>query len=185
MWTARSFQSAVKLRWWPQGTQLQIYTVKREIFASSNFRGISRSISIREIKIRKIFSYFWKISVEELVAWMVSVCGCNLFARGKISNMLLSQNNLSLQTILLLIKWSMTDRIYSVSHWLIIFYCCIWRTWNCLRVFNRMFAFMLHSQYTLSCTHSLSQAKSYCLYRPHSSYEKFDKILMFGNWREW
>ena len=73
---------------------LQCHTVKREIFMSSDFCGISRSISSREI-----FSYFLKISVQELVANMVSVCGNNLFACGKISNMQLSQNNLSLHSI--------------------------------------------------------------------------------------
>ena len=48
---------------------------------------------------------------------MVAVCGSNLFACGKTSNMQLSQNNLSLQAIWLEINWSMTGPIYSVSPW--------------------------------------------------------------------
>ena len=47
-----------------------------------------------KIKIREIFSYFWKISVMELVAYMVAVCGSYLFACGKTNTMQLSQNNL-------------------------------------------------------------------------------------------
>ena len=72
---------------------------------------------------------------------MVAICGNYL------------ENNLSLQAIWLEFNWSMTDRIYSVSRWLIFFCCCIWHTCNCFLVslLNRMFAFMLHSEYTPSC----------------------------------
>ena len=63
--------------------------------------------------------YVWKISVEELVAYLVAVCGSYLFACGKTSNMQLAQNNLSLQAIWLEFNWIMTDPIYSVSRWLI------------------------------------------------------------------
>ena len=65
---------------------------RRPIFAE--FRGQDQSA---KIKIREIFSYFWKISVKELVAYMVAVCGSYLFACGKTSNMQLSQNKLPLQ----------------------------------------------------------------------------------------
>ena len=87
-----------------------------------------------KIKIHEIFSYFWKISVEELVEYMVADCGSYLFACGKTSNMQLSQNNLSLQAIWLEVSWSMTVLIYSVSRWLIFFCCCIWHTCNCVLV---------------------------------------------------
>ena len=66
---------------------------------------------------REIFSYFWKISVEELVAYMAAVCGSYLFACGKTSNIQLSRNNMSVQAIWLEVNWSMTDPIYSVSRW--------------------------------------------------------------------
>ena len=92
---------------WPTGLR---DTVKREIFALSNFRGISHSINLRKLKSAK---YFWKINVEELVMYMVAVYGSYLFACGKTSNMELSQSNLSLQAIWLEINWSMTDLIYS------------------------------------------------------------------------
>ena len=68
-----------------------------------------------KIKIREIFSYCWKISVEELVAYMVAVCCSYLFTCGKTNNMQLSQNNLSLQAIWLEVIWSMTDPIYSMT----------------------------------------------------------------------
>ena len=46
----------------------------------------------------------------------------------------------------------MNHPIYSMSHWLIFFCCCIWHTCNCFSfLLNRMFAFMLHSEYTTSC----------------------------------
>ena len=38
-----------------------------------------------------------------------------------------------------------------MSCWLIFFCCCIWHTCNCLvSLLNRMFAFILHSEYTTS-----------------------------------
>ena len=83
---------------------------------------------------------------------MVADCGSYLFACGKISNMQLSQNNLLLQAIWLEDNWSMTDPIYSVSHILIFFRCLFWHTCNCFSFFmNRMFAFILQSEYTTSC----------------------------------
>ena len=91
-------------------------TVKREIFASSNFHRILRYQSAK-IKICEIFFFFWKISVEELVAYMVAVCGSYLFACSKTSKMQLSQKNLPLQAIWLAVKWCMSDPIYSVSRW--------------------------------------------------------------------
>ena len=93
---------------------------------TGNFRVVqfSRNFAIcinpRKLKSVKYFPLF-----EELVAYMVEVCGSYLFACGKTSNMQLSQNNLSLQAIWLEVNWSMTDPIYSVSHWLIFFCCCI------------------------------------------------------------
>ena len=74
---------------------------------------------------------------------MVAVCGSYLFACGKTSNMQLSQTNkyMSLQAIWLDVNWSMTDPIYSVSRWLIFFYCCIWHTRNCFSIFFFFFFF--------------------------------------------
>ena len=83
---------------------------------------------------------------------MVAVCGSYLFACGKTSNVQSYQNNLSLQAIWLEVNWSMTDQIYSVSRWLIFFCCCIWHKLIVLvSLLNRMFAFMLHSEYTTCC----------------------------------
>ena len=46
----------------------------------------------------------------------------------------------------------MNHPIYSMSRWLIFFCCCIWHTFNCFSfLLNRMFAFMLHSEYITSC----------------------------------
>ena len=46
----------------------------------------------------------------------------------------------------------MTVPIYSVSRRLIFCCCCIWHTCNCFSsLLNRKFAFMLHSEYTMSC----------------------------------
>ena len=103
-----------------------VHTVKWEIFALSNFHRILRSVSIREI-----FSYFRKVSVDELVVYMVAVGDSYLFTCSKTSNMQWSQNNMSLQAIWLEVNWSMTDPIYSVACWLIFFCCCIWHTCNC------------------------------------------------------
>ena len=66
---------------------------------------------------------------------MVAVYGIYLFACGKTRNMQLSQNNLSIQAIWLEVNWSMTDPIYSVSHWLIFFCSCIWHTCNSFSFF--------------------------------------------------
>ena len=99
-------------------------------------RNFAVSINPRKLKSAKYFPFFWKISVEELVACMVAVCSSYLFACVKTSNMQLSQNNLSLQTIWLEVHWCMTDPIYSVSHWLIFFCCCIWHTCNCFSFFT-------------------------------------------------
>ena len=83
---------------------------------------------------------------------MVAVCGSYLLICGKTSNMQLSKNSLSLQAIWLAVNWSMNHLIYSMSRWLIFFYCCIWHTFNCFSfLLNIMFAFMLHSEYTTSC----------------------------------
>ena len=100
-------------------------------------RNFTVSINPQKIKIRGIFSYFWKIGVEELVAYMfmVAVYGNYLFACCKTNIMQLSQNNQSLQAIWLEVNWSMTDPIYSVSHRLIFFCCCIWYTCNCFSFF--------------------------------------------------
>ena len=86
------------------------------------------------------------------MAYLVAVCNSYLFACGKTSNMQLAQNNLSLQAIWLEFNWIMTDPIYSVSRWLI-FFCCVFdNTCNCFCfLLNRMFAFMLHSEYTTGC----------------------------------
>ena len=75
--------------------------------------------------------YVWKINVEELVAYLIAVCGSYLFACGKTSNMQLAQNNLSLQAIWLEFNWIMTDPIYSVSRWLILFCCAFDNTCYC------------------------------------------------------
>ena len=85
------------------------------------------------------------------MAYMVAVCGSYLFACGKTSNMQLSQNNLSLQAIWLDVNWSMTVPIYSLSRWLFSFV-VVFDTHVIVLVslLNRMFAFMLHSEYT-SC----------------------------------
>ena len=83
---------------------------------------------------------------------MVAVCGSYLLNCGKTSNMQLSKNSLSLQAIWLEVNWSMNHPIYSMSRWLIFFCCCIWHTFNCFSfLLNRMFAFMLHSEYITSC----------------------------------
>ena len=75
-------------------------TVKREIFASSNFRGISRFASIRQkLKSAKYFPIFETISDEDLMAFTIAICGNYLFPCGKTSNMQLSKNSLSLQAI--------------------------------------------------------------------------------------
>ena len=96
-----------------------------------NFRIVQFSRNLRSVSIREIFSYFRKISVDELVVYMVAVGGSYLFTCGKTSNMQCSQNNMSLQAIWLEVNWSMTDPIYSVACWLIFFCCCIWHTCNC------------------------------------------------------
>ena len=58
--------------------QSRKYTVKWEIFTSSNFRCQYQSA---KIKIREIFSDFLQIRVEELVAYMVAVCGSYMYFR--------------------------------------------------------------------------------------------------------
>ena len=84
---------------------------------------------------------------------MVAVCGSYLFACGKTSNMQLSQNNLSLQAIWLEVNWSMTDPIYSVSHWFNFLFFVVFDIHVIVLVslLNRLFAFILHSEYTTSC----------------------------------
>ena len=109
------------------------------------FRGQYQSA---KIKIRKILFYFWKISVEELVAYMVAVCSSYLFACGKTRNMQLSEKNLPLQAIWLEVNWSMSDSIYSVSRWLIFFCCCFdIHVTVLVSLLIRTFAFM----FTRSC----------------------------------
>ena len=132
---------------------LWLNTVKLEIFTSSNFRGISQSVSIREkLKSANYFPVFETISIVELLVYMVAVCGSYLLNCGKTRNMQLSKNSLSLQAIWLEVNWSMNHPIYSMSRWLIFFCCCIWHTFNCFSfLLNRMFAFMLHSEYITSC----------------------------------
>ena len=86
------------------------------------------------------------------MAYMVAVCGSYLFACGKTNNMQWSQNNLSLQAIWLDVNWSMTVPIYSLSRWLFSFV-VVFDTHVIVLVslLNRMFAFVLHSEYTTSC----------------------------------
>ena len=64
----------------------------RGLILTAKFRGQYQSV---KIKIREIVSCFCKISVEELLAYMVEVCGSDLLACGKTSNMQLSQDSLS------------------------------------------------------------------------------------------
>ena len=114
-------------------------------------RNFAVSINPRKLKSAKYFPTFETISVEELVAYMVAICGSYLFTCGKTSNMQLSNNSLSLQAIWLEVNWSMTHPIYSMSRWLIFFCCCIWHLIVLVFLLNRMFAFILHSEYTTSC----------------------------------
>ena len=66
---------------------------------------------------------------------------------------------MSLQAIWLDVNWSMTDPIYSVSRWVIILCCYVVIDIHVIVLFyvifllllNRMFAFVLHSEYTTSC----------------------------------
>ena len=82
------------------------------------------------------------------MAYMVAVCGSYLLACGKTSNMQLSQKNLPLQAIWLEVNWRMSDPIYSVSRWLIFFWCCFdIHVIVLVSLLNRMFAFM----FTTSC----------------------------------
>ena len=62
-------------------------------------RNFTVSIHPRKLKSAKYFSIFEIISVDELVAYMVAVCGSYLFVCGKTSNMQLSQKNLPPQAI--------------------------------------------------------------------------------------
>ena len=115
-------------------------------------RNFAVNLNPRKLKSANYFPVFETISIVELLAYMVAVCGSYLLICGKTSNMQLSKNSLSLQAIWLAVNWSMNHLIYSMSRWLIFFYCCIWHTFNCFSfLLNRMFAFMLHSEYTTSC----------------------------------
>ena len=62
-------------------------------------RNFAVSINSRKLKSTKYFPIFEKISVEELVAYTVAICGSYLFTCGKTSNMQSSKNSLSLQAI--------------------------------------------------------------------------------------
>ena len=74
------------------------YFVQFEYRKTGNFRVVqfSRnfavSINPRKLKSAKYFPIFEKISVEELVAYTVAICGSYLFTCGKTSNMQLSKN---------------------------------------------------------------------------------------------
>ena len=68
-------------------------------------RNFAVSINPRKLKSAKYFPIFETISVEELVAYTVAICGSYLFTCGKPSNMQLSKNSLSLQAFWLEINW--------------------------------------------------------------------------------
>ena len=95
---------------------------------------------------------------------MVAVCGSYLFTWGKTSNMQLSQNNLSLQAIWLEVNWSMTDPIYSVSRWLIFFFCCIWHTCNCFCFFTEQYVCIY---VTFKIYHKLFYSKTCLMTQPN------------------
>ena len=57
-------------------------------------RNFAVSINPRKLKSAKYFPIFETISVEELVAYTVAICGSYLFTCGKTSNMQLSKNSL-------------------------------------------------------------------------------------------
>ena len=86
------------------------------------------------------------------MAYTVAVCGSYLIACGNTSNMQLTQNNLSLQTIWSEVNWS---RFTQVSRCQINFVSLLYLTYIYVIVLvsllNRMFAFMLHSEYTMCC----------------------------------
>ena len=83
---------------------------------------------------------------------MVAVCCSYLFACGKTSDIQLSQNNLSLQAIWLEVNWSMTGPIFQCHadkiSFVVIFDINVIVLVSLL---SRMFAFMLHSEYTTGC----------------------------------
>ena len=98
-------------------------------------RNFAVSINPWKLKSAKYFPIFKTISAEELVAYMIAICRSYLFICSKTSNMQLSKNSLSLQAIWLEVNCSMAHPIYSMSHWLIFFCCCIWHTFNCFSFF--------------------------------------------------
>ena len=98
-------------------------------------RNFAISINLQKLKSAKHFPIFETISVWELVAYTVAICGSYLFTCSKTSNMQLSKNGLSLQAIWLEVNLSVTHPIYSKSRSLIFICCCIWHTFNCFSFF--------------------------------------------------
>ena len=84
---------------------------------------------------------------------MVAICGSYLFICGKTNNMQLSKSSLSLEAIWLEINCSMPHPSINVTliNFLLLLYLTYVHLIVSVSLLNRMFAFMLHSEYTTSC----------------------------------